>query len=402
MKGRALIRIAVVLACALAACTDRSGADAREGAGAFATILEAPIYPPIERLGPEPYTPTLQDRRAIFADRIEHQNLPMLRRLKKGEMGNFGGIEWRWRDGPENDGIGSLTGVAYFLRMPDPSLRRYTQDRLFIAAQGDFSRVEQEAVAHDWVERIGRDTASEGFGNMSVPWLSIAISKERFEALGREKGWHIPANLLLRFSAYAEPDLPQLTGDVRPDIRYFAASDRIAGATPDIATYDAIVLRDGCFFIDEEGDDDPLAMFGIGTGVYRDSEGHMAFRSRYSNYQPRLARVGTRMQLGSRSEMDDPPAELIEACGKHRVVLVKSLDQAAGYGGDWFEVKQYARQHGLSDAEAMRQANACLVEQEQIMADRRLRGSAAEPQLCAQVMRIMPRPPVASGTESQS
>jgi len=397
-----MIRIAAVLSCGLMACTDDATAGAQEEPGAFATILEAPIYTPIERLAPEPYTPTLQDRRAIFADRIEHRNLPMLRRIKKGEMGNFGGIEWRWRDGPENNGLGSLTAIAFFLRAPMQSLRRYTPDPLFVAAQGDFSRVEQETVAREWAERIGRDTASEGFGNMSVPWLSISLPEARFEALRQEKGWEVPANLQLRFSAFAEPDLPQLTEDVKSDIRYFAASDRIAGATPDIATYDAIVLRDGCFFIDEEGDDDPLAMFGIGTGVYRDSEGFMAFRSRYRNYQPRLARVGTRMQLGYRSEVADPPAELIEACGKHRVVLVKSLDQAAGYGGDWFALKQYARQEGLGDADAMKQANACFIEQERIMADRRLRESAAEPRLCAQVLPIMPRPPAASGTESQS
>ena len=401
MEARAFILIGII-ACALGACTDHSAADAQEEAGAFATILEAPIYPLIERLGPEPYIPTLQDRRAIFADRIEHRNLPMLRRLKKGEMGNFGGIEWRWRDGPENDGLGSLTGVAYFLRAPDASLKRYTQDGLFVASQGDFSRVEQETVARKWAETIGREFASGGFGNMSVPWLSIALREARFETLRGEKGWEIPANLLLRFNAYAEPDLPQMTADVRSDIRYFATSDRIAGPTPDIATYDAIVLRDGCFFIDEDGDDDPLAMFGIGTGVYRDSEGHMAFRSRYSNYQPRLARVGTRMQLGYRSGVADPPTELIEACGEHRVILVKSLDQAAGYGGEWFAVKQYAQQHGLSDAEAMKRANDCLVEQEQVMADRRLRGSAVEPQLCAQVVRIMPRPPIPPETERQS
>ncbi|QQN74371.1 hypothetical protein [Croceicoccus sp. YJ47] len=397
-----MIWIAVILSCALAACTDYSAADAQKEAGAFATILEAPIYAPFERLGPEPYSPTLQDRRTILADRIEERNLPVLRRIKKGEMGNFGGIEWRWRDGPENDGLGSLTGVAYFLRAPDASLRRYTQDRLFVAAQGDFSRVDQETVAREWAERIGREIASEGFGNMSVPWLDISLSEARFEALRRESGWEIPANLLLRFSAYAVPDLPQLTEDVRSDIRYFAASDRIAGATPDIATFDAIVLRDGCFFIDEEGAADPLAMFGIGTGVYRDSEGHMAFRSRYSNYQPRLARVGTRMQLGYRSEMANPPAELIEACGQHRVVLVKSLDQAAGYGGDWFAVKQYAQEHDLSDAEAMKHANDCVAEQEQIIADRRLRASAAEPQLCAQVTLVMPRQPAPDGTGSQS
>ena len=372
----------VLVACGQASSTDKIAV----GNGSFATILEAPPYPPIERLGPEPYTPTLNDKRWRFATSTEERHLPMLRRLKKGEMGNFGGIEWRWRDGPENGGLGQLTGVAYFLRAPEQSLRRYTSDPLLTAAQGDLSRVDQDAVTRGWAEQIGRDIASEGFGNMRTPELSIAIPRSEFEALRIRNGWDIPANLTLRFSEWAEPDLPAVAPDVAGDIRSFPISDRIAGPTPDLATYDAIVLRDGCLFIDEEGDDDPLAMFPMGVGIYRDAEGHMAFRSRHSQHQRRLSRIGTRMQLGYRAGMSDPPAGLIDACGNHRVVLVKSLDQAAGYGGQWSDVKQYADEKGLSDAEAMRQANRCLIEQERLWADRRLRGSTSEPSWCPQTM----------------
>ena len=192
----------------------------------------------------------------------------------------------------------------------------------------------------------------------------------------------------MRFSTYLEPDLPQIADDVKADIRHFPASDRMATPTPDLATYDTIVLRDGCFFIDEEGDADPLVMFPFGVGVYRDADGHLAFRSRNSHYQPRLARVGTRMQLGYRAEVTAPPPELIEACGKHPVVLVKSLDQAAGYGNDWFVVREYRDREGISSAEAMRRANKCLLAQEQTMAHNRLRGGREHPTQCAPLFGI--------------
>ena len=389
-----MIRAFVFVLLSAAGCSQaNSAADIDQESGGFATVLEAPPYPPIQRLGPEPYKPSLADKRWRFASGVEERHLPMLRRLKRDEMGNFGGIEWRWHDGPENDGIGKLTGVAYFLRAPAESLRRHTSDSLFTAAKGDFSRVDQDAVAREWATRIGHDIASEGFGNMSTPWLDIAIPRARFEELRVQKGWEIPVNLTLKFSEWTEPDLPLIAKNVAPDIRHFPVSERLAGPTPSIATYDAVVLRDGCFFIDEEGDDDPLAMFPFGTGVYRDSEGFLAFRSRHSNHQTRLSRVGTRIQLGHRSEISDPPAALIEACGPHRVVLVKSLDQAAGYGGQWFDVKQYAERQGISGAEAMRQANSCLVEQERLLADRRLRGGTAEPDWCPQTMNVPPQPP---------
>ncbi len=394
-----LVRFSAVLASlAAAGFVGACAEEAENPAKSFATVLEAPPYQPIERLGPEPYVPSLQDRRWRHADEVEQRHLSMLRRLKRGEMGNFGGVEWQWRDGPQNDGLGALTGIAYFLRDPEESLRRYTTDPLFGSAEGDFSRVEQDEVAREWAQTIGHEIASAGFGNISTPWLDIAISRSRFEEMREAEGWDIPVNLTLRFNSDAESDLPALPSALTGDIRVFPVSDRMSGPTPDLASYDAIVLRDGCFFIDEEGEDDPLAMFPSGVGIYRDDEGFLAFRSRYSDRQQRLARVGTQMQLGYRIDIADPPEQLQEACGRHRAVLVRTLDQAAGYGGVWHAVKQYAQDEGISESEAMRQANECLLEQEQRLADRRLRGAEYKPALCPQTSHVPPPPPAIEET----
>ncbi|WP_454597638.1 hypothetical protein [Qipengyuania sp. SM2507] len=322
----------------------------------------------------------------------------MLRRLKAGEIGNFGGIEWRWADGPQSGGLGTVTGIVYFVNKPTSSLRRYTDNTLFQPARGDFARTDQDRVARDWAERIGQDIASPGFGNMDAPWLDIRISRNAFEAMRDERGWDVPTNLILKVSHWAEPDLPAVPDSLKASIRYLPAETVLAGPTPDIATYDAIVLRDGCFFIDEDGEDDPLAMFPLGIGIYRDDEGHLAFRSRHSGQTTRLARVGSRMQLGSRSEVSDPPDALIAACGQHRVVTVNSLNQAAGYGGVWHAVKENAARDGLNEAEAMAQANACLLEQEKLLADNRLRGGNAELTWCEMIMHIPPTPPTLPGT----
>jgi hypothetical protein len=386
-----LIRLSVILCATLAACSaQHSGADS----DGYASIVEAPPYTPITQLGPDTYVPTIEDRRMRFADALENQHLPMLRRLKRGEMGNFGGIDWRWTDGPENDGIGTVRAIAFFLRDPAASLSRYTSDPLFSAAMAGFSRADQDRVVRGWAERIGIERASPGFGNMGVPWLTITMSRAEFVALQEEKGWAIPANLLLRFDPRADPELPAVSSDAKQAVRYYAQQERLVGPTPDIATFEAVVLRDGCLFIDGPGDDDPLAMFPFTVGLYRDDEGYLAFRPRNSSDQRQLGRVGTRLQLGHQREVPDPPAGLIAACGSHRVVAVSSADQAAGYGNDWFAVREYRDREGISSAEAMRRANAYLLEQEQTMADNRLRGTRAHPTQCAKQYGIWGNPGV--------
>lgn len=300
---------AVLLVAICAACGDVSPGEAggapRTGkgdAGHFATLLEAPPYPPIERLGPEPFERSLEEKRWFHADQVEERHLPLLRRIKAGEMGNFGGVEWRWDDGPENGALGRLTGVVYFLRSPAETLARYTRDPLFPAAKGDFARTDQERTTREWVDRIGPSAVSASYGNMTLPELHITIPRAEFGAQARENGWRLPANLALRFDPRAEPDLPVVADDVSSLIRAFPHEPRLSGPTPDIASFDAVVLRDGCFFIDGPGDADPLVEFPFGTGVYRDAEDHLAFRPRYANDRRRLGRSARAC-----SSATDPP-----------------------------------------------------------------------------------------------
>jgi hypothetical protein len=116
----------VALVTGSAACGEASPSDAdptlERAAGAYATVLEARPYPPVERLGPEPFQRSLEDKRWFHARRVGERHLPLLRRIKAGEIGDFGGVEWRWSEAPENAGLGRLTGVLYFLRSPDRTL----------------------------------------------------------------------------------------------------------------------------------------------------------------------------------------------------------------------------------------------------------------------------------------
>lgn len=382
----------------LVACGPESAiTDAVAQTGEYLTVLEAPPYAPIDRLGPEPFTQTLEHRRWLFAERTEERELPLLRRIKREAIGNFGGVEWRWRDGPENGGLGQLTGIVYFLREPEKSLARYTRSPLYEAAQADFARSDQDRIVRQWAETIGREVASEGFYNMEVPTIDVALPRAEFERKVRMERWRLPRNLKLRLNPRAEPDLPAVSADLKPLIRAFPQEQRLGGPVPDIATFDAIILRNGCFFIDEPGDNDPLVEFPLGVGVYRDLEGHVAFRSRYADDKRRLGRVGTRLQLGFRSEPRPAPPEMARACNARTIVSVTSADQAAGYGSGWFAVKQYRDREGLSTAEAIRRANSCLLAQEKAMADNRLRGAREHPTHCARagvlVSPMNPPPP---------
>jgi hypothetical protein len=383
----------------LVACGSRTAPNeaVEPESGTYLTLLEAPPYPPIERLGAEPTVQTLEHRRWLFTQRHEERQLPLLRRIKREALGNFGGVEWRWREGPENGGLGELTGIVYFLREPENTLAHYTTSPRYRAAQADFARNEQDAVVRQWAERIGPDVASGSFSNMQVPVLDVALPRLEFERKARAEGWRLPRNLKLRLNPRAEPDLPTVSADLKPLIRAFPHEQRLGAPSPDIATFDTVVLRDGCFFIDEPGENDPLVEFPLGVGVYRDAEGHLAFRSRYADDNRRLGRVGTRLQLGYRSQPRSAAHDLANACKAEEIVAVTSADQAAGYGGGWFEVKQYRDRAGLSTAEAIRRANACLLAQEKAMADGRLRGSHERPTHCARlgvsVERINPPPP---------
>jgi hypothetical protein len=76
------------------------------------------------------------------------------------------------------------------------------------------------------------------------------------------------------------------------------------------------------------------------------------------------------------------------------MVAVTTVDQALGYGASWFAVREYRDRERLSTAEALRRANACMLAEEQAIADRRLRGGRDQPSQCAAIgLTTHPVPP---------
>ena len=66
-----MIRAFVFVLLSAAGCSQAKTATDIDGeSGGFATVLEAPPYPPIQRLGPEPYKPSLADKRWRFASGV--------------------------------------------------------------------------------------------------------------------------------------------------------------------------------------------------------------------------------------------------------------------------------------------------------------------------------------------
>ena len=74
-------------------------------------------------------------------------------------------------------------------------------------------------------------------------------------------------------------------------IRAFPQAAEPAGDVLDLGSQHTVVLRDGCFFLDREGDDDPLVFFPYSTALVVDEEGYLAFGSRFETNTMGMVRV---------------------------------------------------------------------------------------------------------------
>jgi hypothetical protein len=81
-------------------------------------------------------------------------------------------------------------------------------------------------------------------------------------------------------------------------IRAFPQAEEPAGDVLDLGSEHTIVSRDGCFFLDREGGDDPLVHFPYETALLVDEEGYLAFGSRYEPNRMGTVRVGLPAQTG--------------------------------------------------------------------------------------------------------
>lgn len=166
-------------------------------------------------------------------------------------------------------------------------------------------------------------------------------------------------------------------------IRAFPQAAEPAGDVLDLGSEHAIVMRDGCFFLDREGDDDPLVLFPYSTALEVDEEGYLAFGSRYEPNTMGNVRVGLTAETGWYGEPSDPDPALVEACGNHKVVSVTTVSNPFAAPERFISaMRRHGERSGATEKQIVERANECAVEQARREADRRLRDPAVDPIDC--------------------
>ena len=162
-------------------------------------------------------------------------------------------------------------------------------------------------------------------------------------------------------------------------IRAFPQATEPAGDVLDLGSQHTIVLRDGCFFLDRGGEDDPLILFPFSTALVVDEEGYLAFGSRYEPNTMGNVRVGSTAETGWYGEPSDPDPALAEACGNHKVVSVTTVSNPFAVPERFNPaLRRYGERSGATEKQIVERANKCAVEQAQREADRRLRNPALD------------------------
>ena len=183
-------------------------------------------------------------------------------------------------------------------------------------------------------------------------------------------------------------DKPVLTRPAVPPelsyyIRAFPQATEPAGDVLDLGSQHTIVLRDGCFFLDREGDDDPLVMFPFYTALVVDKDGYLAFGSRYEANRTGSVRAGLLAETGWYSEPANPSPELAQACGDHKIVSVTTVSNPFSYPERFHPaLRRYGERSGDAPDRIVDRANNCAIRQARHEADRRLRDPALEPIDC--------------------
>lgn len=176
---------------------------------------------------------------------------------------------------------------------------------------------------------------------------------------------------------------PAVPPDLSYYIRAFPQPAEPAGDVLSMGSEHTIVLRDGCFFLDREGDDDPLILFPYSTALVVDEEGYLAFGSRYEPNTMGNVRVGLTAETGWYGEPSDPDLGLAETCGNHKVVSVTTVSNPFAVPERFNPaLRRYGERSGATEKQIVERANSCAVEQAQREVDRRLRDPALDPIDC--------------------
>lgn len=187
-----------------------------------------------------------------------------------------------------------------FRRNAATALARVTADRRFTAINGGVPREELQPIFDEWWRRfephriLGSASIMEFDGEVE---FGLTIDEAAYRALAAREGWETPARLRLRFAP--PPNPRSIDPALAPLVRVFAREDRLPGVVLSAALSGRLILRDGCFRMQNhgEGGGEPLVLFGRDIELARDDEGHMVLTDPRGAdaYGGPSARVGERV-----------------------------------------------------------------------------------------------------------
>ncbi|MGB3165190.1 MAG: hypothetical protein WBA68_00220 [Alteraurantiacibacter sp.] len=180
-----------------------------------------------------------------------------------------------------------------------------------------------------WLERLNTLGVVDGYGldgkgeDGPITNFSIVMTPADFDAWVAENGWTAPPHL--GWSFVPELRTSRVSEAAARGIRIWPASEQRAGMLNEAADGGRIVLRDGCFYLQQQGNpsDEKLAWFHAETGLDIDAEGYYVLVNRVTGQV--AARVGEMVTWAAPNPIRPGGPSMIEfraACGDGEIVTV--------------------------------------------------------------------------------
>ncbi|WP_312405798.1 hypothetical protein [Brevundimonas sp.] len=305
----------------VAACAARDG----PAAPGYATILTAPASAaPSHPVRPAGAAPLEVDLANPDAD-TTRDAMALDRRLRAEGDPDYVGMRIVRDPAPRY--------AFQFSRDATSRLSHVTQDARFLAIDGGLPRDELQPLFDVWWARFAPHRIAGAGAVMEfdgVVQIQLTIDQAQFETLSAAQGWSIPERVQLLYAPRANPHAadPGLASQVR----VFPREDRLPAAVLQAALSGRLILRDGCFRLQDHGDGgEPLVLFGRDVELRRDAEGYLVVIDPHG----RQARVGERIVWsGPRGVIDDAAGVLAlrAACGSEPIVAVGEPESAVRFG----------------------------------------------------------------------
>lgn len=329
------------------------------GPAGFATIASAPPVPYPDAVPPDPSQAARdRDRRResyMNPDEAAREAAFRLRdRLEREAGDNYVDVKVIRDPDPRF--------AFYFRRNAEEALARFTRDPRFKAVEGGVPEAELRPLLDEWSARFkevgwswhGSARTFEGEVEMN-----LGVPRSEFERVAAARGWPAPPpQVKLTFAREIEGGAA-VAPDLRSFVRVFARADQSPGMVLSVANHGRIVLRDGCFRVDDGQGGGPMVLFGREAILRRDAQGWMTVRGPDSEAG---ARIGERMVWGGYPEPreDEPDVKALRArCGAGPITSVGAPDSAHRFRVRPFAISYYARAKSLTRQQAWDEIKAC-------------------------------------------